>query len=119
MAEINDWKEVPIDDWQEVPIGDTNEAKKPTDINRLAQIGAGGANKTIANTLGLPVDIVNSVLSLAGLGIEEPVGGSKFFSKMMPETPQPQTTGETFIQALGEQAPLAPFTGPAIPIASG
>jgi hypothetical protein len=49
---------------------------KETDV--LGEIGAVGSgfNRGIASLLGLPVDALNGLANLAGVGVAEPVGGS-------------------------------------------
>jgi len=44
---------------------------------RQAGIVANGFNRGLANTLGIPVDLVNSALNKMGLGGDEPFGGSR------------------------------------------
>lgn len=42
---------------------------------------AGGFNKGLTSIIGVPVDITNSVLSMVGLDVPEPVGGGKWLHR--------------------------------------
>ncbi len=83
----------------------TNQPKSSFlgDIYRKATIGVEGFNKGFANTLGMPVDIMNKTLSLVGLGSKEPFMGSQ--ALRMPETTQPKGFVENTVGAIGEQIP--------------
>jgi hypothetical protein len=66
---------------------------------------AGGVNKGIAGLLGMPVDLMNT--AIGGYGGEEPVGGSKWIGKFMPQSPKPQGMAENIVSGIGEQVPYA------------
>jgi hypothetical protein len=64
---------------------------------------AGQANRAIAEAAGAPVDIVNLALSKAGMGSEEPVGGSESIKKFFGTTGVETATQppEGFIEQAG------------------
>src|SRR5574343_272132 len=81
---------------------------------RLPIIGAEGANKGIANMLGMPVDLINTAISpIASLfGVtpsDKPVGGSEWMKEKIlpPQTIKPEGLVENIISATGEQIPYA------------
>lgn len=69
------------------------------------------ANNILADTLGMPVDMVNMMLGTVGLGSKRPVGGSEQLRNLMREygmttgTERPLT--ETAVSLLGPGAPRA------------
>lgn len=86
----------------------------PFNPPRKAVIGAEGANKGIANMLGMPVDIINTAISpIASLfGVtpsDKPVGGSEWMKEKIlpPQTIKPEGLVENVISATGEQIPYA------------
>ena len=86
----------------------------PFNPPRKAVIGAEGANKGIANMLGMPVDIINTAISpIASLfGVtpsDKPVGGSEWMKEKIlpPQTIKPEGLVENVISAIGEQIPYA------------
>lgn len=84
--------------------------QQPLTFARGAELIGGGANKSIANTLGMPADAIG-----AALGIQNPVGGSQFIQNMLPKPPAaPQGFAENTLQAVGEQLPFL-----AVPAAQG
>lgn len=103
-------------------------SRDPYDESWFAQITSGG-NEGLANTLGAPVDIMNSGIGLGMRGVnavagtdlkpsEAPFGGSEFFKQSMgsairPPTDDPakqfgrraaQSTGAAIVPALGAAA---------------
>lgn len=86
-------------------------------FERLAAQAGVGSQLGIANVLGLPVDAVAGALS--GIGgmtglygpIENPVGGSEFFSSLMEpfrqNVPDPTTRGERIARRVGEEVGAA------------
>lgn len=69
---------------------------------------AQATSNEIANTVAMPIDLINSGLGRIGLGSEKPVGGSKWFADMgltapVEEGSAPQLSGET----LGLVLPMA------------
>lgn len=72
---------------------------------RLPIIGAEGANKGIANLLGMPVDMMNMVIG--GYGGNKPVGGSEWMKEKIlpPQTVKPEGLVENVLGATGEQIP--------------
>jgi len=86
----------------------------PFNPPRKAVIAAEGANKGIANMLGMPVDIINTAISpIASLfGVtpsDKPVGGSEWMKEKIlpPQTIKPEGLVENVISATGEQIPYA------------
>ena len=86
----------------------------PFNPPRKAVIGAEGANKGIANMLGMPVDIINTAISpIASLfGVtpsDKPIGGSEWMKEKIlpPQTIKPEGLVENVISATGEQIPYA------------
>jgi len=86
----------------------------PFNPPRKAVILAEGANKGIANMLGMPVDIINTAISpIASLfGVtpsDKPVGGSEWMKEKIlpPQTIKPEGLVENVISAIGEQIPYA------------
>jgi len=86
----------------------------PFNPPRKAVIVAEGANKGIANMLGMPVDIINTAISpIASLfGVtpsDKPVGGSEWMKEKIlpPQTIKPEGLVENVISATGEQIPYA------------
>lgn len=90
----------------EVELEEVKQPKQPA-WQRLPVVGAEGANKGIANMLGMPVDLIN--MMIGGYGGEKPVGGSQWISEkiMPPQTVKPQGLVENIIGATGEQIPYA------------
>ncbi len=90
-------------------------------LRRKAEIGMGGVNVGAANLGGMPVDIINKLLSLGKLSTETPVGGSEWIKKnLMTPPPKPEGFIEKTIGATGEQAPnamLAFLTGGGLSLA--
>lgn len=91
---------------------------------RPVTVGASGFNRGVTNMVGLPVDILNSALSLVGMGNPKPVGGSTWLNeqrqKIAPDT-MPQGVLENILNAVGEQSgsmifPAAKF-GQMMPLA--
>ncbi len=75
-------------------------------------------NRRIAAGLGGPVDAANSLLGMAGLGSEEPFGGSRLIAKGMqklgvevaPENAQPENFGGYVARGVGDTAgAMLPF----------
>jgi len=69
---------------------------------------AQATSNEIANTVAMPIDMINSGLGYVNLGSEKPVGGTKWFADMgltapVEEGSAPQLAGET----LGLVIPLA------------
>lgn len=114
------------DEWDKAkPIGLEDEWDKATPIQehktsvtsfappRKAVIAAEGFNKGLANTLGMPVDLLTMGLSamgsLVGLPpIENPAMGSKWIGDYLPkQTVKPEGFVENIISATGEQVPYA------------
>src|SRR5574343_280793 len=81
---------------------------------RLPIIGAEGANKGIANMLGMPVDLMNLVIG--GYGGNKPVGGSEWMKEKIlpPQTLKPEGFVENIVGAWGEQIPYAMSGGAGI-----
>lgn len=82
----------------------TKEATQPQGAG-IPLAFAGGANKGIAGLLGMPVDLMNTVIG--GHGGAEPVGGSAWLGKLMPKSPKPQGMAENIVSGIGEQVPYA------------
>jgi hypothetical protein len=86
-------------------------AKPPTDVGGQVLHGAktfaSGFNEGLAKVLGLPVDIVNSAMEVAGLPVSKtPVAGSKWIKEnIMPEEVKPEGAVENVLYATGEQVP--------------
>ncbi|MGF7213101.1 hypothetical protein GGE65_007737 [Skermanella aerolata] len=55
------------------------------EVSVAGEVGAfgSGVNRGIASAAGMPVDLVNAGLNLAGLGTEKPVGGSEWWKDRM------------------------------------
>jgi hypothetical protein len=84
--------------------------KKPSIVDTAmhpATVAASGFNRGFTNTVGLPVDILNSALSLVGMGNQNAVGGSNWLNQrrqsIAPDT-APQGTVENILNAVGEQS---------------
>lgn len=60
-------------------LADGAPERKPVDVaGEVGAVGSGGV-RGVANLAGLPVDAVNALLNLGGLGTAKPVGGSEWF----------------------------------------
>ena len=99
----------PKDAWDDIP-----DAKSPAptppqsqfSLGRIPLAGAGGFNVGLGNTLGMPVDIMNKVLSLGGLSTQQPIMGSEWIKQnIMPPSIKPEGFLETTAGAIGEQIP--------------
>jgi bacterioferritin (cytochrome b1) len=74
----------------------------------MATAGASGFNVGASNVLGMPVDIVNKLLSIPGFSTQQPVLGSEWIKQnVMPAPVQPQGAMQTMAGAVGEQVPNA------------
>lgn len=85
-------------------------------LSPLAQ-AARGVREGVAAVAGLPVDIANAGLSLAGLGSEKPVAGSKQLDELLNgfgafEPPPAQNFGERMLRRVGTEVGAA-----AVPVA--
>ncbi|WP_398468005.1 hypothetical protein [Tardiphaga sp.] len=79
-------------------------------INDQGAYLARGARKGVANIVGLPVDIVNAVMGVAGAPVSQtPFGGSKSIDNALggfgaiPEVRPPSTTLERALTRIGEE----------------
>jgi hypothetical protein len=86
---------------------------------RLPIIGAEGANKGIANMLGMPVDLMNFIRSYPSGNqptIDKPVGGSEWMKEKIlpPQTLKPEGFVENVLGATVEQIPYAMSGGAGI-----
>lgn len=74
---------------------------------RKVSMGASGFNRGVANTVGLPVDLLNSALGMMGLGSSQPVGGSAWLNRgrqaITGQDVKPQGFTENLINAIPEQ----------------
>ena len=86
---------------------------KQSGVFRGAEVTASGANRGISGLVGLPADIMNKALSLAGLGTDQPVMGSQWIEQnIMPTRIEPKGLLENILSATGEQIPsLLPGVG--------
>jgi hypothetical protein len=73
-----------------------------------------GMRRGLANIVGLPVDILNAGLNLAGVPVsQKPVGGSKFLDEalggfgLIPDVRPPSTTTERILSRAGEEVGAA------------
>lgn len=72
--------------WDNDPIASSDE---PGIADYAAGFG-GGFNKGLAGMAGLPVDMANALIGAVGIPTsDKPIGGSRFFREMMPESMTP------------------------------
>ncbi len=88
------WRSAPaVPKWAQAPEASPTPPQGPT-AGSVASQGMSGVNEGIANTLGAPVDLANSLIGLGMAGVnkvagtdfkpaEEPVAGSAQFKRMM------------------------------------
>ncbi len=76
-------------------------------LGRIPTSMAGGFNIGASNLAGMPVDIMNKILSLGKLNIPQPIGGSEWIKRLIPQTAKPEGFAETTAGAIGEQIPNA------------
>jgi len=77
----------------------------PGVAGKAALVGSGASQGLVGNTLGLPVDVINSALGAVGLGSEKPVLGSEWIKEyVLPQKITPQGLGENILYGIGEQA---------------
>lgn len=90
-----------------------SDVVEPSLISTIMDQGAyvpRGARRGLANIVGLPVDIVNAGLNMAGVPVsQKPVGGSKFLDEalggfgLIPDVRKPATATERMLSRTGEE----------------
>lgn len=89
-------------------------APEPAEFETIGQFGT-GVNEGLAEFLGMPVDIVNSALSMVGAGAEEPIGGSESLKNLLSQfgVMRPEMPGYEVSRRVGKEvgAALPAITG--------
>lgn len=89
-----------------------DNASKPSPVvekaERLAGQFGSGANRGIAQVLGMPVDAVNGVMKAVGIGADKPFLGSESIqdgiNAVVGEPQKPESKAERLVDRIGEEA---------------
>lgn len=92
----------------------TFENNYQDNANRFRDVVITGLNKGASGVLGMPVDIINSALNVAGIGTQKPVMGSQWIQDLtLPQPTKATGAGENILQSAAELLPgfIAPVPG--------